>query len=226
MYPENPNTIVIQNEFYPNGLTEKNIWEYYNKNKNLILQETIGRDLILFIATDINKFIVKRRAKDRPYIQLNNSNYNSIITGRTVSIHSTMNKTSFFGIIDIDIDDFKQAKDATEEIYYYMLKAPFVNNVKIRFTGSTSFHIILYFKRILKIEYINNLIKEYLEKGNFINYTIKGKRSKGIVNLDLGRNIYKSGYISLYSLSTYGLKCIEVNIRYLHNFMKNKATIL
>lgn len=225
MYPEHPDTIIIQNEFYPNGLKEIDIWNYYQKNKNFILRETIGKDLMLFIATDLNEFIVRRRSKETPYIKLNPSNYDNIITGRTLSIHSTMEKTTYFGIIDIDIEDFKLAKEATKNVYEYIKNAPFVDRIKIRFTGSTSFHLILNFKRILKIEYVNELIREYLEKENFENYTIKAKRTKGIVNLDLGRNIYKAGYITLHSLSVFGLKCMEVDINQLKNFNKDRAKI-
>ena len=37
-YPQNPETLVIQNKYYPKGLREIDIWNYYQKNKNLLFK--------------------------------------------------------------------------------------------------------------------------------------------------------------------------------------------
>ena len=57
-------TIIIKNEFYPSGLTEYTIYNYYMKNKNIILNEINNREIMIFFASDMNKFIVRRKDID------------------------------------------------------------------------------------------------------------------------------------------------------------------
>ena len=38
-YPENPETIVIKNRFYPRGLREIDVWNHYQKVKRQLLAE-------------------------------------------------------------------------------------------------------------------------------------------------------------------------------------------
>ena len=224
-FPKNPETIVIKNNFYPKGLREIDIWNYYQKNKNLILNETKLRQILFFIAIDINKFIISRKYKGEP-IYLNMSTFDKFITGRTISIHSTMTSINSYGIIDIDIDDFKIAKEATTDVYYEMLKCKFVDSLKIKYTGKDSFHIICYFKRKLKMEFAKELLKEYLKNNDALkDYDVLGKRKKGVVNLDLSSNKIKGSYITLGSLSVLGLKAMEIDLKNLKYFKKEKAKI-
>lgn len=225
-YPQNPDTIIVKNEFYPKGLKEIDIWNYYQKIKNQFLRETLGKTLIVFFSTHENKTVVLRKTKDGQLIHLNPSNYNEMINGRSLSFHTEMEKDSPIGIIDIDIDNFDLAKEATGDIYDVMSNAPFVEDIKIRFTGKTSFHIILEYKRKLWVDTGRELIYNFLVKNKVENrYTIAGKRTKKIPNLDLGRNHLRAGYITLGSLSVDGLKCMEVNPRFLRNFTKDRAKI-
>ena len=60
--PQNPETLVLKNEYYPNGLREIDIWNYYQKVKNQLLRETIGKNLIVFFAIDLNKTGLDSRA--------------------------------------------------------------------------------------------------------------------------------------------------------------------
>jgi hypothetical protein len=224
-FPKNPETIVIKNNFYPKGLKEIDIWNYYQKNKNLILNETKLRQILFFIAIDTNRFVVSRKYKGEP-IFLNMSTYDKFITGRTISIHSTMRSINPYGIIDIDIDNFKMAKEATSNVYYEMLKCKFVDSLKIKYTGKESFHIICYFKRPLKMEFAKDLLKNYLKESEALNdYDILGKRKKGIVNLDLSPNKLKGSYITLGSLSILGLRAMEVKLQNLKYFKKEQAKI-
>ena len=63
-YPANPETIVIKNKFYPKGLREIDIWNYYQKAKVNILRNTINRDIMFFIMVDVNKPIVRRKGNN------------------------------------------------------------------------------------------------------------------------------------------------------------------
>ena len=230
--PQNPETIIIQNQFYPKGLTEGEVYDYYIKNKQKILKEVIGKNLTFYFATDLNNIIVMRKAKTPTgFLRLNYENYDELITGRTISIHSNFNRTSDFGIIDIDIDDFDLAKRATHDIYNLIeMKCPFVNKIKSIYTGKNSFHVICYTRRPMDIDNFRIQMRKFLIEDEdaqlFKNhYTVLNKRIKGIPNLDLSSNKYLGGYITLHSLSILGLKAMEIPIKNIFKFKKENAKI-
>ena len=221
--PRNPDTIIIQNEFYPSGLTEKDIYSYYMKSKSKILNQVNNRDLMIFFATDKNKFIVRRIGRNLDRIHLDKHNYEKVINGRTVSIHSTMESRENFGIIDIDCADFAQARESAAEIYDFLLK--YNKNLKIRYTGKESFHIFYYFGNTYDIGEIRDRLKGILLNLKDKKYLINRTRTPGKVNLDLSSNKFRGGYITLHSLSVFGLRCMEVNRQDLLKFQKEDAKL-
>ena len=228
-YPENPDTIVIQNKFYPKGIQEIDIWNYYQKVKRNILKETQNRDVMFFIMVDKNKPVVRRKGS-RGMIRLNPKNYDTLITGRTVSLHSAMGPIENFGIIDIDIDPydgFKWAKEVTRRVYDFVMdKMPIVRTASIRFTGKNSFHIKCEFGRKMKIDTIRFLLGKFLRDSELSKvYTIEGKRRPGVPNLDMAPNKLRGNYITLNSLSVLGLKCMEVPYTSLMSFNPIRAKI-
>ena len=225
-YPENPNTQIIKTKYYPKGLREIDIWNYYQKEKPRILDQTRGRDLMFFIATDLNKFIVKRKGQQKNFIQLTNSNYDNIITGRTVSIHCVMKPYEDIAIIDIDSDNFQEAKEATMDLYYIMMEAPFIKSCKILFTGKSSFHIHCTIIRKIRIESIKHLVQNHFKKSKIENkYTMQQKRTGKVPNIDLSPLKSKGTYICENSLSILGLKCMEVSYVNMSGFNPYQATI-
>src|SRR4030042_2823668 len=92
-YPQNPESIVVQNRFYPKGLTEIDIWNYYQKVKRQLLDQVKFKDLMIFIMININTPIIKRTGETTRFIRLNPSNYDELITGRTISKHTAMRKS-------------------------------------------------------------------------------------------------------------------------------------
>jgi len=227
-YPENPNTIVIQNKFYPKGIQEIDIWNYYQRVKRPILKETQGREIMFFIMVEKNKPVVRRKVPGG-FIRMTPNNYDKIITGRTVSLHSAMNSIENFRIIDIDIglDGFRWAKEVTRRVYDFVMdKMPIVRTASIRFTGKTSFHIKCDFGRRMKIDVIRFLLGKFLRESELSKvYTIEGKRRPGIPNLDMAPNKLRGNYITLNSLSVWGLKCMEVPYASLMTFDPSRARI-
>jgi len=228
-YPENPETIVIQNNFYPQGLKEIDIWNYYQKAKVNILRETINRDIMFFIMVEKNKAIVRRK-NNSEFIRLKPVNYDTVITGRTVSLHSGMGLYEEFGIIDIDIDPsdgFKWAKEVTYRVYDYVMdKIPIIKSASIRFTGKHSFHIKCDFGRKMKIDVIRFLLAKFLRESELARvYTVEGKRRAGVPNLDMAPNKFKGNFITENSLSIWGLRCMEVPYSSLMSFDPRKAMI-
>jgi hypothetical protein len=227
--PKHPETIVIKNKFYPRGLKEIDIWNYYQKVKKQILQETFNRNLMFSIMVDVNQTIIRRKSKVG-FIRLTPSNYDNIITGRTVAIYPEMSAYENFGIIDIDIDPsdgFKWAKKTTFDVYNFVMdKMPLVTTATIKFTGKTSFHIICHFRNKMKVDSIRFLLRKFLRESELARvYTIEMKRRAGIPNLDLAPNKFRGNYIALNSLSIWGLRCMEVPYSGLINFDPKKAKI-
>lgn len=228
-YPENPDTIIVKNKYYPSGLTELDIWNYYNNIRGRFLQSTKNRDLTALIMTGINKPVLRRNVGGKT-IRLTPQNYDKIITGRTIGFYSAMTSSEQFAIIDIDVDprdDFRWAKKVTTDVYDFVMdKMPLVRTASILFTGKTSFHVICNFGRSMKIDTIRFMIKKFLQGSNLAKvYTVEAKRRPGVPNLDLSPNKVRGNYITLHSLSIIGLKCMEVRYDQLNNFNPRNARI-
>lgn len=226
--PKNPETIVIENKFYPKGITEGQIYDYYQKVKTKLLSEVIGKNLTFYFAVDKNKIVVMRKAKTPTgFLRLNYTNYDTLISGRTISIHSNFGRTTDFGIIDIDIDNFELAKRSVINVYSEIKNnCPFITDVKIKYTGKESFHLLCYTKRRMPIDSFRFKMREFLLNSDLSRrYTIERKRISGIPNLDLSSNKYLGGYISLYSLSVWGLKSVIVDIKDIYGFKQRNAKI-
>jgi hypothetical protein len=158
-YPKNPDTIVLRNSYYPNGLREIDVWNYYQKVKRDILDETKSRDVMLGIMVDVNKPVLRRKGKGQDWIRLTPRNYDEVITGRTLTVYSSMGMYEKFGVIDIDVTDydgFPWARKVASDVYDFVMdKMPILRSASIRYTGKTSFHIVCDFGRKTKIDSIN-----------------------------------------------------------------------
>ena len=226
MRPENPETIIVKNEFYPSGLTENDVWNYYQKNKSFIIKESFPRDVMLAIMVKQNEYILKRKTSDGKFLQLTNSTYDTLMHGRTITVYNIMKFYESFGIIDIDFDQFDVCKQAAADVYDSILEAPFTNKAHIKFTGKEGFHIICEFKRKGKIDAIRFLLKNHLSRDMRLKkYTIEQKRTSKTPNLDLSPNKLNGAYIATHSLSVIGLKCEIINYNDLSSFNPRQSKI-
>lgn len=227
--PQNPETVVIRNKYYPKGLREIDIWNYYQKVKPQILKETIGKQIMFAIMTDVNNPVIRRKGKTGTY-KLDPKNYDELITGRTSTIYAEMSAVEKFGIIDVDVDpneQFRWAKKAALDTYEFVMdKMPIVRTASIRFTGKTSFHIVCDFGRRMKVDAVRFLLKKFLMDSDLSKiYTIDAKRRTGVVNLDLSPNKYRGAYIIPHSLSILGLRCMEIPYEKVMSFNERNAAI-
>jgi hypothetical protein len=180
--------------------------------------------------TDVNKPILRRKGKGGEHIRLTPQNYDRVITGRTVTIYSSMNMYEDIGIIDIDIDQsdgFQWAKKTTNDVYDFVMdKMPLIRTASILFTGKTSFHVVCKFSQKMKIDTLRFMLQKFLRNSELAKtYTIEAKRRRGIPNLDLSPNKIRGNFITPNSLSIIGLRCVEVGYSQLMSFTPNKARI-
>lgn len=225
--PEHPDTIIVKNKFYPNGLTEQDIYNYYIRNKNRILEQVKNRNLLFFFGNAVNEVIVKRRdPKTNDFYKLNDSNYDKIISGRTLVICETMNQYEDFGIVDIDYDDFDICKKVTIEVYDILAERFNPVDLKIRFTGKNSFHIIIYFKKKYNINQIRDMLQKFLFENFSGKYSVYGhKKISNVPFLDLSPNKLNGAYIISNSLSVLGLRCSEIKRRNVMSISKEEFMI-
>lgn len=228
-YPENPETIILKNRYYPRGLREIDVWNHYQKVKSKLLLETKNLDLMVIIMADLNKPVMRRKLGSQT-IRLTPQNYDEIITGRTLSIHNSMGSISTYGIIDVDVDprdNFRWAIQAASDTYDFVMdKMPIVKKASIRFTGKTSFHIICDFERRMKVDTMKYLIERFLLQSDLARvYQVSGKRKSGVPNLDLDRNCLRCNHVALHSLSILGLQCMEVPYNNLQRFNPREAIV-
>lgn len=229
--PANPKTIILKNRFYTSGLREIDVWYYYQEVRRKLIIENTGLQMMVYIMTDLNKPVIRRYTSGNKPIYLTDKTYDDIVTGRTISFHASMNPQTRWGIIDVDIhpnDSIRDAKDATLNTYDYIMdKIPFIRSAQIRYSGKTSFHISCDFGRTMRADTIRFMLEKFLSKSPLAKvYSINAKKAAaGIPNLDLNRNAFKANHISLYSLSVWGLKCMEVSYNQLMNFDPRKAKI-
>jgi hypothetical protein len=227
-YPEHPQTIIVRNKYYPKGLREIDSWSYYQKMKGPILSQTMGRDLMFWVMVDENNPVVLRRGQETNFIRLNNSNYDQLVHGRVISIHSAMKRSDDIAIIDVDSNDFEEAKIAAIETYEFALtKIPFIYRAEIRYTGKTGFHIFCHLSSTILIDSARFLLKKLLSASPLARkYTIEHRRTFGTANLDLSPNKYRGNFVTLNSLSIWGLRCITVDHGDVLRFDPHRATIM
>jgi hypothetical protein len=207
--PEHPNTAIIKNKYYPHGLTEQQVYDYYLKQKNNILDYISNRTVSFFLSID-NKIVVKRLHKGQRII-LDPDNFEEMITGRTLSIHiNRFSKTTNYVVIDIDpgkqpISELAKAWKTSALI----MKKNFQDIIKAEslFTGR-GIHYIVYFKKIYNIDRLRMLVMQALKEGQD-KYLVNQKGTSHI-NYDMSSNWENAMHISKYSLTKEGLMVEDV----------------
>ena len=225
-YPKNPDSIVTK-LFYPSGLTEKKIWEYYQENKNNIIEQNKNRNVMIFILLDDGSLVVRKRWKEVP-IKLTPSNYDEILSGRSISVNSLMRPIESIAIVDVDSSNFEHNKEATKTVFRALSqKSSFIEECSIRYTGKTGFHIFCQLNKKMNINVIKIILKKLLINNNEVisKYTVQSKRGSTKPNIDLTSNRVGGGFITLGSLSIFGLRCMEVNPNNIMSFKQLDAKI-
>lgn len=211
--PENPDTVVVKNEFYPTGLKEIQVWNHYQRYKNNVISEINSMPVILWIFVDVNTPIVKRKIFNTPFT-IAKKNYDKVITGRTVSISSELKSNTDVIIIDVDPGpnaNEQQLKDAVKRLLDSSIgKSSMVTGNRIISTAK-GYHVYFYLGRKMSL----NSIRKILFKMMLIEfkdiYLINQKNPKGSnINLDLTPTTPHGGHQIPYALCRNGLMSLDV----------------
>ena len=225
--PQNPQTTVIKNKYYPTGLTEGDIWAHYQKNKELIIKEIDKRPVLLFFFTDINKYIVKRKVLNSPFT-LTFNNYDKIISGRTVSISAEQRKSTNVWIIDIDPGPYTndiQLKDCINDLLNSSIsKMSTVKNYRVIST-SKGYHLHFILSKNMNIDVSRKLLINYLNMEFKDKYLINTKSpQRSDINLDLTPTTSRGAYVVPYTLNRNGLKAVDCT-KYWKHFNHREAIL-
>ena len=210
-YPSHPDTILIKNEFYPNGLTERMVHNHYIKNEKKILEELDFRPVILFISTKPNELIVKRNLGNNPII-LDHTNFLEVVHGRVLSLSVERGETARYFCVDIDsgpTPNEAKLKKAVEDVLKSSISVP-SSKYKIISTSS-GYHIYFYLKRPLPIRTAHQLLKTALIMEFSDKYIVDGKVPTGDeIKLDTTPTRYRGSHVVPNALCRNGLIAMDV----------------
>ena len=214
---KNPNSIVLRNEYYKSGLKELAIWNHYQKNKILILENVKNNPIIIFFATEVNKSIVIRNSKGKKII-LNFANYDRIISGRTISIAVETEKILDEYIIDVDYptnitENYK--KQFLTKVLDFFKTLSEVKMFRV-FLTSSGYHVHGQLDKKINYKIALNVLRKklnfYFSKDDCTIDTKSSEKSK--INLDLSP-INRGAFTVPFALNRNGLICLDVTNNYL-----------
>jgi DNA primase len=210
--PKSPETVILQNKYYPKGLTEKQIYDYYMKVKKPLLNYIGNRSVSFFLMID-GQIIVKRKDKSGSRIQLTPANYEEFITGRILSIFiNRMSKMTDYIVIDIDTGKgtpFSNLSNAFEVARRIMKKSE-LRSEEALFSGR-GVHYIVHFNKKQDIDKLRNNVISNLKIQNVYPVTTTRPTSPGKVSFDMSPNFRNSMHVSKYSLSKEGLRVLDIH---------------
>lgn len=164
-FPSHSETLIIKpNKYYEKGLTEQNIWDFYDKVKYKLFKQLKGRTTLLKIQLP-GKLIIKRNDKNgRPFQIKSLKDIDRLNSGRTVEWHIVIDKpiTKWFWV-DIDAHknySFKKTKRLAEYIKNILNKYLNPKWIKVKYSGSRGWHIL---GRLRKNKNVNRLRNEIIK---------------------------------------------------------------
>lgn len=212
----NPDEIVIEpNDFYPQGLSKQQIYDYYKKVEKDLLNQFGNNDIFIVIKTDGT---IYKRKEDGNIKITTPEEFEKFNTGRTVEFHVTLGETASYYFIDLDPQekyDFEKVKKVVKDIQKLMTEIPDVSKVEVRFSGSRGFHIYGYVKGQINVsegrELMKQKLQEYIDQTGQRDLSIGLTRDPNTMRLDTSTFHPTGSLRAKYSLhKDTGLACIPV----------------
>ena len=232
-YPKHPNTIIFpKSEFVRYPLTESSVWQYYDKVKDKIIQQTRGKNVLLYLR--VNGDILKR--KHDGVVRIDNYNdFNRLNSGRLVEIHveSCQEKrdTCLTDVIFCDIDPkenfgWKETKEVAKKVYNIFNKDSNVKKVTMKYSGGRGLHIFGHLRESWEVDRAREYTKSLLRSLENDKIKLGIVREQDMLRLDTTLLKRRGSLRAAYSLNkTTGLVAVPIDIKTLGSFEKKDATI-
>ena len=229
MAPEHETTVIVQpNEFYPNGINEKQIYDYYQSKKNDILSELNGQEVLTVLKAD--GLIIKRHLDDE-FITMSPELFDTLNNGRNAEFHLVIGKTADYYFADVDPREefpFEKTKEIVGELAEVFSDIENVGEVEVVFSGGRGFHIYGYTKDEMDVETarvnLKELVEGYLRDKKDPSLTMGVTKNLKSCRIDISTYHEKGSLRAKWSLNAKtGLMCIPVDD--LGKFSKEQATI-
>ena len=234
---EHPDTIIVPpNEWHPQGMTEQEIFNYYEDVSDLIIGQYVqyGLDGMTVIKVD-DRTIVKRHANlDVLAMQIgNHTQFDQLNSGRTVEFHFVI-AGLITPFIWLDLDPkpefpWDEVKEVTAELVREMLDEEEIVDATMNFSGKNGFHIYGKLRNPIHpadgMKLAFDIAHRYIEKRNDPRLTTEVTKEPNSMRLDCSTLHTAGGLRMAYSLAyPTGLVCMPVPMDILADFDKNMAT--
>ncbi len=232
-YPKHPDTVVIQSEFYLKGLTEADVWGYYDQEKSELVSKLKGHDVMLVIKADGE--IYKRHPDSKEeFIRIDSvTDFDRYNNGRTVEFHKVVADSTDYGYVDVDPKEnvaFEKTKKVATDVHDLLAKQPDVRGVDLAYSGGRGFHIYPRYARARPTDQarkeLKSLMDEYIEQSGDEKLTTGVARENDMIRLDTS-TLHRTGSLRVFgSLNAKtGLKCLPIARNALPGFKKESAKI-
>jgi len=203
--------ILLTNEYYPKGLTQEQSHNYYFKNASKLIKGAVHKQILTFISTAPNKYVIKRNDIDGKPFTLTTDNFERIVHPRVISVSVEMKNMTDYWCLDIDAKHGvpeKAIKICVEEVLEFLKEFSEVISHKV-ILSSSAYHIYAYLDNKQSVTSAKMYLKKQL-RGYFGNqYRIDSKTGSGI-NIDLSPMSNRGSHTLLHALNLNGLRCMDV----------------
>ena len=183
-YPSHPDDIVIKNDYYPRGIKEVNIYNYYLSIKDKLINWIDGKRVAFLLRLSPKQTVLIRNQKGKP-IHLTSHNFEDIITGRTNVIYVTEDGLVNNWVIDIDAGEniniihVQKVLDILQhELIPNNIDSLGIKKTEAILTSPQGIHLIGYLNHATNIDILRNQLSNELQRvSNLINPKSKIKNN-------------------------------------------------
>lgn len=204
---------VLVNKYYPRGLHEGDIYDHYMKYKRKIIDFCDNRPVILFnYFNNVNSKETVIRLKNGRPIKLNNKNYDSIISGHTLSISvltSENGQTTNEIVIDVDPGNVKNENELKEAVKGVVSMS--LSNKFMVTNSANGYHVRFFLNKPESLSKTTNELIDEMTLKFQDKYDINKKGPSSKIKLDLTPMYKNQGATVPYALTRKnGLMCLDI----------------
>ncbi len=167
-YPKHPDTIIIKpNEWYPKGLSEKQIWEYYDHIQGNLFRDLKDSPTMVVTITD-GANIRRKDPKTGEVIRpLSITDIEKLNNGRNVGFSAVQPGDQVIKVYcDIDAHDkfsWDDTKAVTAAVQEAISKFPGVNEVQTLFSGNRGFYVVGWLNSPMNVNEARKQLRQLLD---------------------------------------------------------------